>query len=51
MCQKTCISLADIKARMYVYVLPDQDLVVVRMGLTENADIDIFLSGILESIK
>lgn len=34
-----------------VYVLPDQDLVVVRMGLTENADIDIFLSGILESIK
>lgn len=34
-----------------VYVLPDQDLVVVRMGLTENADIDIFLSGIFESIK
>jgi len=34
-----------------VCVLPDQDLVVVRMGLTENADIDIFLSGILESIK
>jgi len=34
-----------------VYILPDQDLVVVRMGLTENADIDIFLSGIFESIK
>ncbi len=34
-----------------VYVLPDQDLVVVRMGLTENADIDTFLSGILKSIK
>jgi CubicO group peptidase (beta-lactamase class C family) len=34
-----------------VYVLPDQDLVVVRMGLTENADIDTFLSGILKNIK
>jgi CubicO group peptidase (beta-lactamase class C family) len=34
-----------------VYVLPDQDLVVVRIGLTENADIDTFLSGILKSIK
>ena len=34
-----------------VYVLPDQDLVVVGMGLTENADINIFLSGIFVSIK
>ncbi|SDS53902.1 CubicO group peptidase, beta-lactamase class C family [Polaribacter sp. KT25b] len=34
-----------------VFVLPDQDLVVVRMGLTKNADIDTFLSGIIKSIK
>ena len=34
-----------------VYVLPDQDLVVVRMGLTKNADIDALLSGIVKSIK
>jgi CubicO group peptidase (beta-lactamase class C family) len=34
-----------------VYVLPDQDLVVVRMGLTKNADVDALLSGIVKSIK
>ena len=34
-----------------VYVLPEQDLVVVRMGLTKNADVDLLLKGILASIK
>jgi len=34
-----------------VYILPQQDLVVVRMGLTKNADIDALLSGIVKSIK
>lgn len=34
-----------------VFILPDEDLVVVRMGLTKNADVDTFLSGIIESIK
>lgn len=34
-----------------VYVLPDQDLVVVRMGLTKNADVDLLLSEIIESIQ
>ena len=34
-----------------VYVLPDQDLVVVRMGLTKNADVDALLNGIIKSIK
>ncbi|PQJ76710.1 serine hydrolase domain-containing protein [Polaribacter glomeratus] len=34
-----------------VYIFPDQELVVVRMGLTKNANIDTFLSGILKSIK
>lgn len=34
-----------------VYILPDQDLVVVRMGLTKNANIDAFLSGVLGSIN
>lgn len=34
-----------------VYVLPDHDLVVVRMGLTKNADVDLLLKGILASIK
>ena len=34
-----------------VYILPDQDLVVVRMGLTKNADVDALLSGIVKSIK
>ena len=34
-----------------VYVLPDQDLVVVRMGLTKNADVDALLTGIIKSIN
>jgi CubicO group peptidase (beta-lactamase class C family) len=34
-----------------VFVFPEQDLVVVRMGLTKNADVDILLSGIVKSIK
>jgi CubicO group peptidase (beta-lactamase class C family) len=35
----------------YVFVLPDEDLVIVRMGLTKNSDLDAFLSGIIKSIK
>ena len=34
-----------------VFILPDEDLVVVRMGLTKNADVDALLSGIISSIK
>ncbi len=34
-----------------VFVLPDQDLVVVRMGLTKNADIDVLLSEIIKCVK
>lgn len=34
-----------------VFILPDQDLVVVRTGLTKNADMNTLLKGILESIK
>lgn len=34
-----------------VFILPDENLVVVRMGLSKNADIDAFLSGIIESIQ
>lgn len=34
-----------------VYILPDQDLVVVRMSLSKNADMNQILSGILASIK
>jgi len=33
-----------------VYILPDQDLVVVRMGLSQM-DENAFLSGIIQSIK
>jgi CubicO group peptidase (beta-lactamase class C family) len=35
----------------YVFILPEQDLVVVRLGLTKKFDIDAFLSGIVQSIK
>lgn len=35
----------------YVFILPDQDLVIVRMGLSKNANLDALLSGIVESIK
>ncbi|MCH2033926.1 MAG: beta-lactamase family protein [Tenacibaculum sp.] len=34
-----------------VFILPDQDLVVVRLGLTKNADVNDFLSGVLNSFK
>lgn len=34
-----------------VFILPDEDLVVVRMGLTKNADINEFLGGVLGSIR
>ncbi|UAM97837.1 beta-lactamase family protein [Polaribacter litorisediminis] len=34
-----------------VYILPDKDLVVVRMGLTKNADVDLLLSEIIKNIK
>ncbi len=34
-----------------VFVLPDQDLVVVRMGLTKNADINHFLNEVINSFK
>ncbi|MFY7671115.1 serine hydrolase domain-containing protein [Tenacibaculum sp. MEBiC06402] len=34
-----------------VFVLPDQELVIVRLGLTKNADVNNFLSEILNSFK
>lgn len=34
-----------------VFIVPDKDLVVVRMGLTKNADVDWFLSEIIKNIK
>lgn len=34
-----------------VFILPEQDLVIVRMGLTKKADMNTFLSAILRSIK
>ncbi len=34
-----------------VFILPDQDLVIVRTGLTKNADINSLLKGIITSIK
>ena len=34
-----------------VFILPDQDLVIVRTGLTKNADINTLLKGIITSIK
>jgi len=34
-----------------VYIFPDEELVVVRLGLTKNADVNAFLKGVLESIK
>ena len=33
-----------------VFILPDQDLVIVRMSLTKNADVNQFLKDILTSI-
>ncbi|CAM1366827.1 CubicO group peptidase, beta-lactamase class C family [Tenacibaculum sediminilitoris] len=34
-----------------VFILPSQDLVVVRTGLTKNADVNTLLKGIVNSIK
>ncbi|WP_299618066.1 serine hydrolase [uncultured Tenacibaculum sp.] len=34
-----------------VFVFPDQDMVIVRLGLTKNADVNHFLSEILNSFK
>ena len=34
-----------------VFILPDQDLVIVRLGLTKNADVNNFLSGVINSFK
>ena len=34
-----------------VFVLPDEDLVIVRMGLTKNSDLDGFLSGVVKCVK
>ncbi|MGG8497694.1 serine hydrolase domain-containing protein [Tenacibaculum sp. TC6] len=34
-----------------VFILPDQEMVIVRMGLTKNADINVFLKDIISSIK
>ncbi len=34
-----------------VFILPDQEMVVVRLGLTKNADVNHFLSEILNSFK
>ncbi|SEC26429.1 CubicO group peptidase, beta-lactamase class C family [Tenacibaculum sp. MAR_2009_124] len=34
-----------------VFVLPEQDMVIVRMGLTKNADINVFLKTVISAIK
>ncbi len=34
-----------------VFILPDQDMVIVRLGLTKNADVNHFLSEILNSFN
>lgn len=34
-----------------VFILPDQDMVIVRLGLTKNADVNHFLSEVLNSFK
>ncbi|WP_442265135.1 serine hydrolase domain-containing protein [Tenacibaculum sp. ZS6-P6] len=34
-----------------VFVLPDQEMVIVRLGLTKNADVNHFLSEILNSFE
>jgi len=35
----------------YVFVLPEQDLVIVRLGLTKNADLNKFISGIVNAVE
>ena len=34
-----------------VFILPDQELVIVRMGLTKNADINVFLKNVISALK
>ena len=34
-----------------VFILPEQEMVIVRMGLTKNADINLFLKSIISVIK
>ncbi|QOD59841.1 serine hydrolase [Polaribacter haliotis] len=34
-----------------VYILPDEELVIVRLSLTKNADQNEFLKGVVESVK
>ncbi|QTE21286.1 serine hydrolase domain-containing protein [Polaribacter cellanae] len=34
-----------------VYILPDEEMVIVRLGLTKNADQNEFLKGVVGSIK
>lgn len=34
-----------------VFILPDQELVIIRMGLTKNADLNVFLKEVISSIK
>ena len=34
-----------------VFILPDQELVIVRMGLTKKADVNAFLKGVLSSFN
>ena len=34
-----------------VFILPDQEMVIVRMGLSKNADINVFLKTVISSIK
>jgi len=34
-----------------VYIFPDNDLVIVRMGLSKNADENEFMSRVLSSIN
>lgn len=35
----------------YVFIFPEHDLVIVRLGLTKNADLNHFLSTIIEAIE
>ena len=35
----------------FVFIFPEQDMVIVRMGLTKNININKFLNGIISTIK
>lgn len=35
----------------YVFILPEQDLVIVRMGLSKNSNLDALISGVVQSIQ